>query len=246
MDISHKKFALRATIGAIILCKTLFSHALGSAEIITYGLISGWACLASNPDYQPTIIIKRDDGHVLGTTIASNLREEAVKSACNSRSPYHGFSFSYLIAKKALVGTGNPKYWHRVHVFLQSPQGDLEELHGSPKNLYFGDGIPTANFGVDIFPPQDFDKTPQIAPKSLPLTVWPNNIPPSNLPYYPPASWPCGHQCPAGDVSDYAPPIPPASPPESRECPPALYDSVSGQPIFPTQFCLPPPPQIRY
>src|SRR5690606_30676246 len=86
-----QKITLQTIAIIIIATKQLTANALGIAEIITYGKIAGWACLESNPDYQPTILIRRDDGQVIGSTTANKQREDAVRLACKSSTSAHGF-----------------------------------------------------------------------------------------------------------------------------------------------------------
>ena len=200
-----KKYEIRSCMAALpLLLIHLSTSAAGYSDVITYGNMSGWACLSENPDFQPEVVIKRDDGHIIATVTADQPREDAVRVACNSRTSAHGYSHMYSVAKVALIGTGDHSKWHWVHVYVKKMDGSLEELANSPKNLYFGHGIPITTVDVNTWPPQDSNKPLPPGIKSPPITVWPNNQPPTNIPRQPPPNWPCGMTC--SESHDFAKP----------------------------------------
>ena len=143
----------------------------------------------------PLIIIKKDN-QVLVSVIANKPREDAVKTACGGGDSNYGYEYEYSYVKTGIIGVGDVNQWHWVHVYAKKSNGSLEELMDSPRNLYFGNGVPIPGFDVNVWPPQESNSSTAVAPKSPPVTIWPNNSPSSNMPIAPMPTWPCQMYCP--------------------------------------------------
>lgn len=182
-------------------CALLFStlvsglaYGNGNVDVIQQGAVVGWAC-APNSDEPQTIYIRGRNRGAIAQLVANIPREDGVRIACGSNTSAHGFSYSWAYLKILILGPGVKSNWDFLHVYRGKGNGTLEELPGSPKNVYMGqDGVPLIDFDPQVWPPQDSSSAP-VASKSPPITVWPGNKAPTGIPTQPAPSWPCGLTC---------------------------------------------------
>lgn len=103
-------------------------------------------CDPTLPGQQLAIQAWRDDGKLIGTTIASLPREQAVGTACNSPHSAHGF---------VLVVQNDPSLldnkWHDVRLVTAGPNSTVVPLNNSPVRIFFegqpNNSLPPANPG---------------------------------------------------------------------------------------------------
>lgn len=103
-----------------------YTHALGIIDSASLTQYSGWGCDPTLPGQQLAIQAWRDDGKLIGTTIASLPREQAVGIACNSPHSAHGFVMAVQNDPSLLDNK-----WHEVRLVTAGPNSTVIPLNNS-------------------------------------------------------------------------------------------------------------------